>query len=191
MLKVGLTGGIGSGKSMVSDLLKIMGYPVYNSDYEAKRLCIDSESLKSKLQQAFGNSLYNEGMLNKIAFAAIIFANPIKLKEANEIIHPFVTNDFLEWAKKQPATLVFIESAILLESEVQQHLDKTITVSASEEIRIERVIKRDNIEQKLVVARIKNQLSETERLQKADYIIYNDHKQALIPQLEKVLSLLQ
>lgn len=191
MLKVGITGGIGSGKSIVSNLLKTMGYPVYNSDYEAKRLCNSIDTLKLKLKQAFGNDLYTDGILNKTVFASIIFGNATKLKQANEIIHPFVTHDFLQWTKRQHASLVFIESALLLESNVSQYIDKTICISAPEDIRIQRVIERDITKKELVLARIKNQLPETKRLQKADYIIYNDDIQAIIPQLEKVLTLLQ
>ncbi|MBN1463031.1 MAG: dephospho-CoA kinase [Paludibacteraceae bacterium] len=191
MLKIGITGGIGSGKSVLATLLKTMGYPVYNSDIEAKKLCNSSPQLKEKLQQAFGKSLYQNDELNKVAFSTIIFSNPDKLKLANSIIHPFVTTHFLQWAQKQQTSLVFIESAILFESELINHIDQSILIIADEATRIQRVMERDKAPTEQVLARIKNQLPETERLQKADYIIYNDNKQAIIPQLQKILAFLQ
>jgi len=191
MLKIGITGGIGSGKSIFCDLLKAMGYPVYNSDLEAKNLCNESEALKSSLKEAFGKNLYDDGVLNKAVFSSIIFNDNKKLEQANNIIHPAVISDFLHWAKIQNSSIVFIESAILFESKLQNFIDKSIAISAPEEIRMQRVMDRDSVSKEVVLMRIKNQLSEAERLQKADYIIYNDDKQLLIPQLEKVLSLLQ
>lgn len=191
MLKIAITGGIGSGKSVLATLLKTMGYPVYNSDVEAKKLCNSSPQLKKKLQQAFGENLYQNDELNKVAFSTIIFSNSDKLKLANSIIHPFVTNHFLQWAQKQQTSLVFIESAILFESELINHIDQSILIIADEATRIQRVMKRDKAPTEQVLARIKNQLPETERIQKADFIIYNDNKQAIIPQLEKILAFLQ
>lgn len=191
MLKIGITGGIGSGKSIVSNLLTNMGYPVYNSDFEAKRLCNESEILKSELQNAFGKEIYKDGVLNKTLFASIIFEDTIKLTLANKLIHPVVRKDFLQWTENQKSYLLFIESAILFNSELLHHIDKSITITAPEELRIKRVMDRDGIEKDLVLARIKNQPSEEELLKKTDYIIYNDDKQAIIPQVEKILSLLQ
>ncbi len=190
MLKIGITGGIGSGKSMLCDLLLSMGYPVYNSDYESKRLCNESTELKAALINAFGKEIYLQGNLNKTLFASIIFNDSKKLLIANELIHPAVREDFSKWAEKQKNAIVFIESAILFDSELINHIDKSITITASEELRVQRVVNREQTSEDTVLERIKNQLSENERLQKADYIIYNDDKQAIIPQIEKVLSLL-
>lgn len=190
MQKIGITGGIGSGKSVVCALLNIMGYPVFNADKEAKRICNESALLKTKLQDAFGRELYQNGQLNKALFAEILFKDKKQLSKATELIHPFVNDYFIQWAHKQSSDFVFVESAILFESSLLHYVDTTVTVSAPEDIRIRRVIKRDHVSELQVKERINNQLSEATRLQKANFILYNDGSQAIIPQVEKLISLL-
>jgi dephospho-CoA kinase len=190
MIIIGLTGGIGSGKSVISRLLINKGYPVYDSDNEAKRLCNESKELIEELIREFGSELYENG-LNRAAFANIIFKNKSALEKANRIIHPYVISDFLNWTKNQSSSFVFIESAILFESNLKNLINKSIVVTAPQEIRIERVIKRNKTSREDAVRRIQNQMEEDTLLHKVDFIIQNDNKKAIIPQLEKILSFFQ
>jgi len=189
MTKIGITGGIGSGKTIISSLLKAMGYPVFDADMESKRLCNQYEPLKQKLTTAFGEEIYdNAGLLNKAAFAAIIFNDSQKLQLANSIIHPQVIEAFLAWADKQSTKLVFVESAILLECALQNQVDKIVVVTAPEDIRIQRVMSREGVGAEAVKARMKNQLPEPQRLAKADYVICNDNETPVILQVEEMLQ---
>lgn len=185
---VGVTGGIGSGKSTVCNVIQSMGFPIFYADTVSKSLCDSNEELKLKLKEAFGDIYTEEGRLNRPLFASIIFTDEQKLHQANEIIHPVVNKEFLAWVQIQSSNLVFVESAILLESTLQNCVDKVILVLASEDIRIKRVIQRDNITQEQVVQRIKNQTSDDQRKQKAHYFILNDNNELLIPQIEKIIN---
>lgn len=189
MLKIGITGGIGSGKSVVSNLLNVMDYPVYNSDIEAKQLCDTSLPLKSELIAAFGEKIYTNDQLNRKLFADIIFNSPVQLEKANAIIHPHVALHFTDWAQKQEKALVFIESAILFESRFNQLVDKAILVYAPLEIRIMRALERDGEGQlESIQQRIKQQIPDEEKMEKVDFIIYNDEKQLIIPQLDRIIT---
>ncbi|MDR3704525.1 MAG: dephospho-CoA kinase [Paludibacteraceae bacterium] len=189
MIKIGITGGIGSGKTIISSLLKGMGYPVFDADTESKRLCNEYEPLKQKLTVAFGKEIYdNTGQLNKAAFATIIFNDPRKLQLANSIIHPQVIEAFLAWAACNQSKLVFVESAILLECALESQVDKIVVVTAPEDVRIQRVMSREGVGAEAVKARMKNQLPEPQRLAKADYVISNDYVTPVIPQVEEMLQ---
>lgn len=189
MMILGITGGIGSGKSVVSKLLETMGIPIYNSDKEAKKVTANSPLIREKLIRKFGSYLYKGEILDKVAFASLIFNDSSALDYANSVIHPEVLKDFLEWKDfLSHKKIVGIESAILFESRLNQVTDINITILAPEELRIERVIKRDKISKELIEERIKNQLSDEERALLTDYIIYNDNTHALIPQIEKIFS---
>jgi dephospho-CoA kinase len=188
---IGLTGGIGSGKSTVSRLLEMSGIPVYTADTESKHLINTSPLIRERLTTAFGSQLYKNGELDKDIFASLIFKNKENLRYVNSVIHPAVFDDFLCWVKQQTQSLfVVIESAILFDSGFNKSVDVTVNVSAPLEIRIRRVEERDKVSRESVEARINNQISEEERNRLSDYTIYNDEKQALLPQIENLLNVL-
>ena len=188
MKTIGLTGGIGSGKSVVAKLLGTMGIPVYDSDKEAKRITSNSLTIRDCLSKRFGAELYPEGILNKPLLASLIFDNKENLYFVNTIIHPEVQKDFMQW-KEQYKNIPFIamESAILFESGFDKMADITINVSAPLEKRIEQVQKRDLSNRESVLNRMNNQMSEEERINKSGYTIINDGYQALLPQIEYLL----
>jgi len=186
---MGLTGGIGSGKSTISRLLNIMGIPVYVADTESKRLTESSPVIREKLIERFGPDLYVDGILNKTLLASLIFENEADRNYVDSIIHPVVGRDFEQWKVQQvPSPVVVIEAAILFESGFDDSVDISVTVAAPEDLRIHRVELREGWSRESIVSRIQSQLSEAERIHRSDYVIYNDDKQALIPQVEKLLK---
>lgn len=191
-LRIGITGGIGAGKSVVSQLLKSMGYAVYDSDSNAKELMNSSPEIKSALINLFGNEAYSSGMLNRRFISSQVFSNPKILAEMNGIVHPAVFRHFNEWADSQPGITVFIESAILYQCGLDRFVDRVIYVDAPQEIRIARAMHRDNSEREEVENRIKNQTaSEFFALSHADAIITNDDTHSVIAELNTVLEKLQ
>ncbi len=189
MIKIGVTGGIGSGKSTISRLLEIIGIPVYIADEASKHLTNTSSVIKNALIKSFGTELYdNNGLLNKSLLASIIFSDKDKLQLVNSIIHPVVAKDFEQWTQQQSTCLVAMESAILFESGFDKHTDIVITVSCPLEIRIERIQLRDSLSRKQIIDRINNQLPEEEKCQRSDFVVFNDNIQALIPQLEEIVN---
>ncbi len=185
MIKVGLTGGIGSGKSLISSIFKILGIYIYDTDTAAKQMYYTNADLKQKMINYFGKEVYFEsGKLNKEFLSKQIFKDKTKLALINSWVHPLVKSDFENQLKLQ-SNLPYIikESAILIESGAYKNVDKIIVVTAPQAIRIERVCKRDNTSATEVEKRINNQLSDEERLPYADYVITNDDKNLLIPQV--------
>jgi len=188
---IGLTGGIGSGKSTVSRLLEVMGIPVYTADTESKKLVNTSPQIREQLTAVFGSQLYKNGELDKMMLASLIFGNDEHLRYVNSVIHPVVFDDFRQWVEqKKESSLVVVESAILFDSGFAKSVDVTVTVSAPLEIRIRRVKERDNVSRETIEARIKSQMTEEERNRASDYIIINDEKHALLPQVENLLNVL-
>ena len=190
MMKViGLTGGIGSGKSTVSRLLNVMGIPVYIADTESKRLTESSPVIREKLIERFGAGLYAEGKLNKALLASLIFESEVNRNYVNSIIHPVVRMDFEQWKTQHiNSPVVVIEAAILFESGFSGSVDIAVTVAAPEELRIRRVELREGWSRASIISRIKSQLEEEERISRADCVIYNDDRQALIPQVENLMN---
>jgi dephospho-CoA kinase len=187
---VGITGGIGSGKSTVSALMEMMGVPVYNADTKSKKLTDTSPEIKEKLTERFGAALFSEGKLNKALLASLIFNNEENLRYVNSVIHPAVWTDFSKWTElRRHYQLVSIETAILFESGFDSTVDIKINVSAPLDIRIQRIKARDKQPIEAILSRIKNQISDEEKNKLVDYIIYNDGKTALIPQVEQFISL--
>lgn len=189
--KVGITGGIGSGKSVVSRLLEVMGIPVYISDFEAKRLTLSDQNIRAKLIELVGEEVYNKGQLNKSFLASYMFGHPERIAVVNQIIHPRVKEDFRDWVvRHSDCPIVAIESAILIEAGFKDEVDLTLMVHAPLEVRIERTVKRDCASKEQVLERIKSQMSDEEKSKLADYLILNDNKTALIPQVLEFISFL-
>lgn len=185
MLKIGITGGIGSGKSLISRIFSTIGVPVYNADSQAKHLMNNDPALQQKIREHFGEESYNrEGELNR-QYLSFVFGDPQKLALLNSFVHPAVGLDFEIWSSgfsNQPYVLK--EAALLFESGSYRKLDKTITVFASPELRIERVKKRDPFRSEdQIVEIMKRQMPEEEKIRLADLVIFNDEKQLVIPQV--------
>jgi dephospho-CoA kinase len=189
MTKIGITGGIGSGKIVISRILKIMHYPVYDSDYWAKFLMNNDKTIYKALTDKFGPETYSSEGINRPFLAQLIFNNKENLTFVNSIVHPAVGNHFLQWAEEQQSSIVFIESAILFSSGLNKIIDKTIYVDAPQEIRLQRAILRDNASTEAISARIKNQINGDEYARThSDYIINNDNTSLLIPQIISILQ---
>jgi dephospho-CoA kinase len=186
---IGLTGGMGSGKSIVARFLEYREIPVYDSDKEAKRIISDSPLIHKLLVEKFGEEIYVNEKLNKILLSYLLFHNEKNLKFANSVIHPEVKKDFIQWkAQFQAKPFTVIETAILFESGFDKDVDLVINIAAPRELRIERVQKRDKLTRESILYRMRNQLTEEERKKKADYTIINDNYQAILPQIENILS---
>ncbi|WP_080904478.1 dephospho-CoA kinase [Parabacteroides sp. Marseille-P3160] len=188
--RIGITGGIGSGKSVLASLLEVYGIPVYIADVESKRLTNESPIIREGLTDLFGESLYTDAGLDKRKLASFIFTQPDNLKKVNAIIHPVVGDHFRRWVDGQETPYCAMESAILFESGFDRCVDTTLMVYAPLELRIARVQERDQFSREEILKRIRNQLSDEIKKERADYVIYNDGHRALIPQVEAFLATL-
>lgn len=184
-VKVGITGGIGSGKSYVCGILEKMGYPVYYSDMESKRLTVTNETIREGLIELLGENAYQNNELNKEFLASRIFQDDAVRIKVNEIIHPVVRADFKSWAEKQKTSVVFNEAAILIETGSYKTLDFTVLVTADKDIRIKRTMQRDGISGEEVLSRMSKQLEDEEKIKHVDFVIYNDER-PLLTQLEEL-----
>ena len=174
MLKVGVTGGIGSGKTTVCMVFETLGIPVYYADRQAKLLMNANSELKTAITGYFGNDIYRDGTLDRQKLAKIVFNDKTALEKLNSYVHPAVAGDFEYWLSRQTSKYVLEESAIIFESNIAHRFDKIIMVTASDDVRIERVCARDNIAPETVRERMKNQWTDGKKIPLADYIIYND-----------------
>ncbi len=192
MITVGLTGNIGSGKSTVSRLFSKMEVPVYHADAKGKYFLTMPETIR-QLQEIFGDEILDhEGAVDRQKLAAIVFNDTAALQKLNAVIHPLVRQDFVEWSQKhQDAPYVIQEAAILFETGQALHFDRIIVVSASEELRIDRVCRRDNVTREEVLKRAQHQMDEEEKEQQADFVIANNEDDMLLPQVHKVHEKLQ
>jgi dephospho-CoA kinase len=190
MLRIGLSGGIGSGKSTVAGILAKMGYPVFYSDQEAKRLYDVNPVLQKQLVDLFGPAIYRDGQLNKAFLAQQLFSNAELKAQVTALVHPLVRKAFEVWAQQQASDLVFNEAAILFETGAYKDFDATVLVTAPIETRIERVQKRDLISREAVLQRIANQWPDSKKMNLTTYIITNDG-QPLLQQIEDVISKLK
>jgi dephospho-CoA kinase len=187
---IGLTGGIGSGKTTVANYIKSKGIPVYIADDEAKRIMHSAEIIQS-IKNEFGIVVFDNAVLNREKLAHIVFNNPEKLKVLNQIIHPAVKKHFDNWLKDhQEFPYVVKEAAILFESGSYMDCDKIITVSTPLETRIKRVLERDSTTREAVLNRIQNQWTDAQRIAKSDYVIYNNTVNEAKEQVENILKLL-
>lgn len=186
MYKVGITGGIGSGKSTVCALLADYGVAVYDSDAEAKRLMESSAELRTALQEAFGAECYTESGLNRAYLASKVFGDEEQLQRLNSIVHPAVRADFAAWAERQRTPYVVLESAILFESGFDSEVDATLAVVAPLEERIRRTMERDNSDRESVLCRIGHQLSDDELHRLSNRTIVNIRREYLESDVEQL-----
>ena len=187
-IKIGLTGGIGSGKSMVSKLLTTYEIAVYDSDTRAKSLMETDDKIIHSITQIFGKEAYTDGKLNRRFVAEEVFASSSKLLQINSIVHSAVIDDFSQWAERQATDILVFESAIIFENGLEKYFDKIIAVVAPQKLRIERVKRRSGLSRKEILNRIKNQTSRKTLRQRADYVVINDDRTAIIPQVERILK---
>lgn len=190
-IRIGITGGIGSGKSVVSRLLGIMGIPVYVSDTEAKRITSADPQVRQELSELVGADLFSGGELNRPMLASYLFASSENARRVNGIIHPRVKEDFRQWVAAHPDfDIVGLESAILIEAGFAGEVDVIVMVSAPFDIRLQRVMQRDRSPRELVIKRIQSQMDDEEKKSKAGFVIVNDGESPLIPQVLELISFL-
>lgn len=184
-LKAGITGGIGVGKSTVCKIFMRLNIPVYQADDRAKFLMNNDEDVIKKVRQAFGWDAYDrQNKLNRSYLAKVVFNDPRQLKILNAIVHPVVLKDYDNWVKAQEGLAPYSikEAAIMFESDSYKQLDRIIVVTSPINTRIDRIMKRDHLKREEVLKRIENQMTDKERLEKADYVIRNDGQHSLIKQ---------
>ena len=189
MYKIGVTGGIGSGKSTVCELLRDRGVAVYDSDSRAKQLMAESEALREQLIAAFGAECYNAEGLDRAFLASKVFGNEEALQQLNSIVHPAVRADFQAWAEQQQSPYVVLESAILFEAGFETEVDATLAVMAPMPMRLERTMARDGVDKESVMRRMEHQLSDDELHSRASRTIVNINREYLegdIEQLHKI-----
>jgi len=183
---IGLTGGIGSGKSVVAKVFATLGIPVFNADEEAKSIMQTSTEIKTKLIEQFGTDIYNAHGLDKEKLASIVFNDSFQLQLLNAIVHPVTIQAAKDWAAKQTSPYVIKEAALIFESGAADGLLKVIGVTAPLSIRIHRVMQRDGITKDQVDARMRNQISDTIKMRLCDYVIENNNQQMVIPQVLEI-----
>lgn len=188
MIKIGVTGGIGSGKTYVCNLLKQKGIPVYHCDDEAKRLMVESEDIRERLRRLVGNDTYIGNKLNKPVIAQFLFANSDNVSLINNIVHPVVRQDFTDWANRQNTEFVIQENALLFEAEFSDTVDVILEVYAPKHLRLTRAITRDKATVEQIEARMAQQMEEEEKRKRADYSVINDGEHDLNGQLELILQ---
>ncbi len=186
MLKIGLTGGIGSGKSTVAKVFEVLGIPVYYADDRAKQLMSEEGELKEQIKKHFGETVYAGGELNRKLLAGIVFASPEKLQLLNSLVHPATLMDAESWMQDQTSPYCIKEAALIFESGAHHNLDHVIGVTAPAPLRILRTMQRDGITREEVVARMDKQLDDNIKIKLCDFVINNDEQEMLLPQ---VLSL--
>jgi dephospho-CoA kinase len=179
----GLTGGIGSGKTLVGKIFSTLGVPVFNADEETKKLYDSDATLRTQLINLLGADVYDGGTLRRKLMAERIFADGMLLKKVNALVHPVVIECFRKYAAQQNAPYVLMESAILLESGIASMMRKTIAVTAPETLRLQRVQQRDALPEEAIRLRIRQQWTDEQRNAAADFVIVNDGKQAVLPQV--------
>jgi dephospho-CoA kinase len=186
---VGITGGIGSGKSVVCSIFSLLGIPVFNTDEISKKLVNSSHTIRNQLIENFGNEIYKANLINKEMMAALIFNDLKNLKIVNQIIHPEVIRSFSKWKELyNDKAFVIIESAIIFENNLESMADMIILTYADENVRIERILKRDKTTKAAIKKIFKNQLSDEIKMKRADKIIYNNSNDMLIPQVLTIFN---
>ena len=188
MIRIGITGGIGSGKSYICQLLQQRGIPVYSCDDEAKRLMQESPIIREQICQLIGSNAYIGKELNKPIIAHFLFTDNHHATQVNHIVHPMVRQDFAKWTQRQNAPIVAQESAILFEAGFQDTVDVTLFIYAPHSIRMQRAMKRDRATSEQIEARMAQQMDEEEKRRRADYCILNDGTSDLNQQLDQLIE---
>jgi dephospho-CoA kinase len=183
MLKIGLTGGIGSGKSAVAGIFNVLGIPVFDADTNAKLVMETDASLSAAIKELFGEESYLEGKLNRQYIANLVFSDAFKLDQLNALVHPATISAANNWMHQQTTPYVIKEAALLFEAGSAAHLDFIIGVYAPQHIRIKRVMDRDNVTREQVLARMNRQINEEIKMKLCDFVLVNDEQQLLIPQV--------
>ena len=183
MLRIGLTGGIGSGKSTVARIFEVLGIPVYDADSASKKLMIENNELKNQIKNSFGKEAYTDGELNRRYLAEQVFSDSQKMALLNSFVHPATIKDAEQWMKKQNAPYLIKEAALIFESGSQKQLDYVIGVKSPLALRLQRTIQRDNVNTEQVKARMEMQMDEAIKMRLCDYVIINDEQQMILPQV--------
>ncbi|MDB5191455.1 MAG: dephospho-CoA kinase [Segetibacter sp.] len=186
MLKIGLTGGIGSGKSVVAAIFSVLGIPVFDADKEAKKIMETDHELIASLKQEFGDHTYQNDKLNRVFLAGVVFNNPYKLEKLNSIVHPATINAAKKWMELQTAPYIVKEAALMFEAGSAANLDYVIGVHAPLNLRIHRVLKRDSTTREQVLARMSRQINDEIKMRLCDFVVENNDQQLLLPQLLKL-----
>lgn len=182
-MRVGLTGGIGSGKTTVAKIFELLGIPVYYADDAAKRLMNENQELREAIQKTFGPDSYAGGTLNRAYLSGIVFRNPAKLQALNALVHPVTIADAETWMRKQQSPYAIKEAALIFESGSDAQLDAVIGVYAPTDLRIRRTMERDGASHEQVLARINRQMNEEEKMARCTYVLQNNETELLIPQV--------
>ncbi|HBL77810.1 MAG TPA: dephospho-CoA kinase [Prolixibacteraceae bacterium] len=189
MIRVGLTGGIGSGKTIIGKMFGLLHIPVFSADNEAKMLLGTNSSVRSRLISIFGPDIYLPNQtIDRKKFASIIFNDQYLLKQVNEIVHPEVHRSFYKWSEKQKAPFVLYEAAILFESGHYRDMDYTILVVADEDTRLGRVVQRDSDTEEQIRQRMANQWTDEQKVKLANFIIQNNGRELIIPQVLEIIK---
>ena len=187
MISIGITGIIGSGKSMLSQVFRSMNIPVYDADSRAKTLMNSDFMIRTRLMLEFGDDTYRNGKINKEYLRKVVFGNEENRQIVNSIVHPAVKNDYISWRKESDAKIVAIESAIIFDAKLEDILDKIIFVEAAEEILVKRICSRDNVSEEIALEKINLQRKNSGR-EKCDAIFVNDRNHSLIEQAENFIN---
>jgi dephospho-CoA kinase len=185
-LKLGVTGGIGSGKTSVCKVFTVLGIPVFSTDRIAREIMDSDQDIISKINSIAGRDLYGNGFLDRMSLASLIFNNHTLLEKVNSLVHPVVFDHFNSWEKIQTTPYVIMEAAILFESGASKYVDKVATIVAPEEERLTRVTIRSKLSREQVIERMKNQLDDEARIRLSDYVIYNSESDMIIPAILKI-----
>jgi dephospho-CoA kinase len=185
-LRIGLTGGIGSGKSTVAGIFKVLGIPVFDADWEAKKIMESNPILRNALVEQFGSTIFSNEQLNRKALASIVFKDPVQLAKLNALVHPHAIEEGIQWSARQSSPYTVKEAALFFESGSAEGIDYMIGVYSPKHIRIQRVMKRDGISREEVLLRMQRQIPEEIKMRLCDFVLLNDEQQLLIPQIIKL-----
>jgi len=180
-MKLGVTGGIGSGKTSVCRMFNVLGIPVFSADPEAQKIMNEDDRIKKGINKIAGKDVYHGGRLDRMALASLIFNDSESLRKVNALVHPVVFDHFLQWAENQTTPYVIMEAAILFESGASKLVDRVATIVAPLEERISRVTRRNQLTREQVMERIRNQMTDEERIKRSDYVISNSENEMIIP----------
>lgn len=188
---VGITGNIGAGKSTVSEVVREMGFPVFDSDQAGKELLLSDREIHRGIERIFGAEVFTDGIPDRKKIGEKVFVSEELLKKLNALMHPVIAENFRIWKENQMGEILFREAAVMIESGLHKDLDRLILVSCPEKTRLERVMKRDNSKQTDVLNRMRNQMSEDEKRRFADFEIVNDGQHLLLPQINNVIEIIK